>query len=111
MTAIVKAFPNTGGELIVFSEFSEDADQNRCMPDDVALAVNRGWRVFKYSADDKKEDYTGYVKPSALTTTGFHSAKNIEGIYDLAGRRLPQLRRGVNVVKYHAGTVRKVVKA
>lgn len=53
----------------------------------------------------KPDISTGLATPSAQTVDG----KAVTGIYALDGTPLPQLRKGVNLVRYADGTTRKVV--
>ena len=48
------------------------------------------------------------VLPSDINATAITPAATITDVYDLDGRRRDGLRRGVNIVRYSDGTVRKV---
>lgn len=51
------------------------------------------------------EDPDGVISAAADTPTTTVSA----GIYDLSGRRLPEMQKGINIVRYKDGTAKKVL--
>ncbi len=51
-------------------------------------------------------DPTGIIE---VTNDNASQRKYPAGIYDLNGRKLPKMRRGVNIVRFEDGTVKKIL--
>lgn len=77
----------------------------------VAAAKKRGWDVYCIdpSAEIGISPYAGSV-PSAINDVQTDDNATIMFIYDLSGRRIPQLQHGVNIVKMSNGKTIKIKK-
>lgn len=50
------------------------------------------------------------LDPTGINATSVNVTPTVVAIYDLTGRKIEQMQRGINLVRYSDGTVRKVVK-
>ena len=56
------------------------------------------------------DDFNGTAPvPSAITRPTTDETTDIEGYYDLNGRRIATPQHGVNIVKMKNGTTRKII--
>lgn len=112
MTSLVNSLPlrpsNSKGVFVVV-DGTLSSDGNVCTVSDVQKATAKNWTAY---------DLNGAVdamKPYAGTTTGISSinaetsASKVVFISTLDGRKISQLQRGVNIVKYADGETRKVL--
>ena len=83
-------------------------DDNSMTPALVALAKAKGWTVLYHDSDLWEWiEYGGSTDGIGDVNNGKIKMKDA-GVYDIGGRQLPQLRRGVNIVRKVDGTTQKV---
>lgn len=47
--------------------------------------------------------------PNGITSQRFGNMVEAKGVYDLQGKKLPIMKKGINIIRYKNGTVRKVL--
>ena len=68
------------------------------------VTISNDWCAF----DNFRLYYVGAEAPSAVQTVGAGAARATE-VYSLSGARLSGVQKGINIVKYSDGTVKKVL--
>ena len=106
--AFVANLPTVTAGVIQFT--MGEYDNNSLTPAQVATVKAKGWTVQCHDGELWAwVDYAG-VEPDGIEGIENGQLKvNNAGVYDLSGRQLPQLRRGVNIVRKADGTTQKVV--
>jgi phage gp45-like len=92
------------GKLVVFNP---DGDNNVCTTDQVAAAAAKNWKVYYRNNSSNEDLYAG--SPAGVTTVNSDNDAYITGIYDMSGRSLSTLQRGVNIVVMSNGKVLKKI--
>jgi hypothetical protein len=85
--------------------FNPSNDGNVITVANVAAAKARGWKI----KDGFGNDYPG-IDPTAIEGVQRGDDATPTAIYDVSGRRIGQMQRGINIVKMRNGRTRKVVK-
>lgn len=85
-------------------------EKNELTAAQVAAAKAKGWTVLTYNWDSELwENYAGGADGiEAVDNASADGKAAISKCYDLSGKQLPQLRRGVNIVRKADGTTQKV---
>ena len=107
MDELVACLPTVSeGELRLIYYNNE---QNVMDTNQVQAAKAKGWKPCRNSA----RDYWIWTEYPGSTPLGIGGIGNVNvkigNVYDLSGRQLQQLRRGVNIVRKADGTTQKVV--
>lgn len=106
--AFVANLPTVTAGVIQFT--MGEYDNNSLTPAQVATVKAKGWTVQCHDGELWAwVDYAG-VEPDGIEgIADGQLTKDNAGVYDPSGRQLPQLRRGVNIVRKADGTTQKVV--
>ena len=80
----------------------------RVTTDNVKLPKNRAYFSIGSSAGVKEAYFFGSGDDETGLSDLVSGEKEVEGIYDLQGKRLPRMQKGVNIIRFTDGTTRKV---
>jgi hypothetical protein len=115
MDAVIASLPDrTGAEIagiiVVVSNLETDANRNVCTTAQVAAAKAKNWSCLNCVESGSYQDYAG-SDPSGISNVQTDDTNAVPAaIYDLSGRRIPQMQHGVNIVRMSNGRTRKVIK-
>jgi len=115
----ISAFPDDGDNLYVYTNEVENATVYSLESLDKITFTETG--VMLWKADETREFSYGNLDllmfsekktPTDIKQVDmskFESLNNAEGIYDLQGRKLNTMQRGVNIIRMTDGTIKKVI--
>jgi hypothetical protein len=114
MDALIASLPDrTGaekaGKFVVVSDMETDANRNICTTTQVAAAKAKNWGSYNRNGGSSFIDYAG-SDPTAIEGVQNNDSAVPIAIYDLSGRRIPQMQRGINIVKMSNGKTIKIKK-
>jgi Leucine-rich repeat (LRR) protein len=114
MDALIASLPDrTGaevaGKFVVVSVQDTEANQNICTTTQVAAAKAKNWGSYEDNSGTLN-DYAGSAPTAISSVQTDDTSAEPAAIYDLSGRRIPQMQHGVNIVKMSNGQTRKVIK-
>jgi hypothetical protein len=97
------------GKFVVVSDTETDANRNTCTTAQVAAAKAKNWTSYNSDTDWNITEYAG-SEPNAIEGVQTGDDATPTAIYDVSGRRIGQMQRGINIVKMRNGRTRKVMK-
>jgi hypothetical protein len=114
MDALIASLPDrTGaekaGKFVVVSDTETDANRNTCTTTQVAAAKAKNWTSYNSDTNWKLTEYAG-SEPTAIEGVQTGDDTTPTTLYDVSGRRIVQMQRGINIVKMRNGRTRKVLK-
>jgi len=110
IASLVDRTGTTAGKIIVACDDETDANRNVCTTAQVAAAKAKNWSCYISDTYGNLSDYAG-SEPTGISNVQTDDTGDVPAaIYDLSGRRIPQMRHGVNIVRMSNGRTRKVIK-
>lgn len=116
------ASPDDGNRLYVFTNTSSKAsvysldDIDKITFTDNAVQVWRSkaatdyvYDCFRFITFNDKVVPTAIERVEQVEPLNVEKLNNAEGIYDLQGRKLNTMQRGVNIIRMTDGTIKKVI--
>ena len=96
-----------GGKLYIIYD---EGEGNVMTTKQVASAKEKGWRPLYYNPSDQLwYDYAG-SEPSVIESMIFDTSSVCKGAYyNIQGRRASKPQKGLNIIQYSDGTIKKVV--
>jgi hypothetical protein len=115
MDALIASLPDrTGaekaGKFVVVSDMETDANRNICTTTQVAAAKAKNWGSYNRNGGNSFIDYAGISDPTGIEDVQNNDDEVPTAIYDVSGRRIPQMQRGVNIVRMSNGKTIKIKK-
>ena len=96
MDAFVGSLPIQSWAKIFFVDLSNSSEENTCTTLQVNTAKERGWSVWAYTGNGGWSLYEG-SDPSGIQVVTLDKKANAS-VHNLNGRRLKELRKGINIV-------------
>jgi hypothetical protein len=110
IASLVDRTGTTAGKIIVACDDETDANRNVCTTAQVAAAKAKNWSCYISDTYGNLSDYAG-SEPTGISNVQTDDTGDVPAaIYDLSGRRIQQMRHGVNIVRMSNGRTRKVIK-